>query len=490
MNRLKEIMSKADAFLHTDYYLAIVGITVFLSWLLHIEAVGFCLLAVYVIVTLFCCEDALPAFVPILTFVFAMSGFFNPETYSRGVIVLFACLAVLAIGGFIWFFIRNKIRLKLGKQFWFFLAMFIAFLISGLGNPDAVFEKSIPLTIAFGGGAFLAYFFFVNSVTKRDNVYFAKIFFYIALILLFELIICHTVIIPSSSSEPHFKLNINLGWGISNNVGSILLLTIPLTCYLAVKDEKFSIVYIVAVIMQYLAIFLTMSRGSIIFAMAGLPFLFAFTMWKTKKRKEIIIATVITVILAGIVFIIFKDKLLSIVGDTWAYGVSSVGRDKRYAMAIEHFKRFPILGLGVFFTPETGAMFWYHNTFLQFLSSAGIVGAFTYIAYSVNKFRILIIKGDIINKFILFGMVMWTCYSAMMDCGSFLISQVFLVVALLAYAEKNVESEDGKQAGEAQIKTVESKIAVDSNESSEMQDEQPEEVETKQKPEEGTPTES
>ena len=447
MNKLREFAKKADMFLHTDYYLGIVALIVFLSWLLHIELVGMCLLAVCVILTLFCCDDALPAFAPIITFSFTISGFFNPDTYPRAVLAIFICLAAIAIGGFIWFFIRNKIKIKLGRFFWFFCAMLIAFLLSGITNAETDFSRSIPLTLALGGGAFLAYFFFVNSVTKFDNVYFAKMFLCVGIIIMLELAVCYMGYHPEYTEIGDVKTQINVGWGISNNIGAILLLTVAMTFYLAVKDEKLTILYIALAYLQYVAIYFSMSRGSILCALVALPFLFAFTVKVSKKRKAFLISLVVPIAAFLIIFIAFHDQLIQIAGRIYGVGTYSSGRDIRYQMAIDDFLAFPIFGRGVFFTAETGAMYWYHNTFLQFLGSAGVIGALTYLAYTYMKFKVLIIKGDLINKFILFGLIMWTAYS-MLDCGSFLISQVMLVVALLACAEKNV-GDKKEQAVEA-----------------------------------------
>lgn len=445
MNKLKEFAKKADTFLHTDYYLGIVALIVFLSWLLHIELVGMCLLAVCVILTLFCCDDALPAFAPIITFSFTISGFFNPDTYPKAVLAIFICLAALAIGGFVWFFIRNKIKIKLGRFFWFFCAMLIAFLLSGITNAETDFSRSIPLTLALGGGAFLAYFFFVNSVTRFDNVYFAKIFLAVGIIIMLELLVCYAGYHPEATKEIDVKTQINVGWGISNNIGAILLLTVAMTFYLAVKDEKFTIPYIALAYLQYVAIYFSMSRGSILCALVALPFLFAFTLKVSKRRKAFLISLIVPVVAFLIIFIVFHDQLIQIAGRIWGAGTAS-GRGARYKMAIDDFLAFPIFGRGVFFTAETGAMYWYHNTFLQFLGSAGIIGALAYFAYTYMKFKVLIVKGDLINKFILFGLIMWTAYS-MLDCGSFLISQVMLVVTLLGCAEKNVG--DKKEQAEA-----------------------------------------
>ena len=462
MNKLKQFASKANTFLHTDYYLGIVVLTVFLAWVLHIEVVGICLLAVYVILTLFCCDDALPAYAPILTFSFSMSGFFNPDTYSKALIVVFILLAALAIGGFIWFFIRNKVKIKLGQFFWFFLAMLAAFLLSGIANSETDFSRSIPLTVALGGGAFLAYFFFVNSVTKQDNVYFAKIFLGVGLIIMLELAVCYMGYHPEYTQVGDVKTQINVGWGISNNIGAILLLTVAMTFYLAVKDEKFTIPYIALAYLQYVAIYFSMSRGSILCALIALPFLFAFTLKVSKKRKAFLISLVVPVAAFLIIFIVFHDQLIQIAGRIYGVGTYSSGRDIRYRMAIDDFLAHPIFGRGVFFSEDTGAMYWYHNTFLQFLGSAGIIGALTYLAYTFMKFKVLIVKGDIINKFILFGLIMWTAYS-MLDCGSFLISQVMLVVALLGCAEKNVKNKKKQAETCSESNAEETLETVDNN---------------------------
>ena len=462
MNKLKQFASKANTFLHTDYYLGIVVLTVFLAWVLHLEVVGICLLAVYVILTLFCCDDALPAYAPILTFSFSMSGFFNPDTYSKALIVVFILLAALAIGGFIWFFIRNKVKIKLGQFFWFFLAMLAAFLLSGIANSETDFSRSIPLTVALGGGAFLAYFFFVNSVTKQDNVYFAKIFLGVGLIIMLELAVCYMGYHPEYTQVGDVKTQINVGWGISNNIGAILLLTVAMTFYLAVKDEKFTIPYIALAYLQYVAIYFSMSRGSILCALIALPFLFAFTLKVSKKRKAFLISLVVPVAAFLIIFIVFHDQLIQIAGRIYGVGTYSSGRDIRYRMAIDDFLAHPIFGRGVFFSEDTGAMYWYHNTFLQFLGSAGIIGALTYLAYTFMKFKVLIVKGDIINKFILFGLIMWTAYS-MLDCGSFLISQVMLVVALLGCAEKNVKNKKEQAETCSESNAEETPETVDNN---------------------------
>jgi len=432
---MKDLIKRLDYFLHTKYYLMIVTAVVFLCWHLKITDVGFCALCLFAVITLLVCSDGTPAIPSVIMFVFVMSKGFNPQVDLQGQLVLYLVLAALVIGAYIFFFIKNRVKITLGRQFWVFLAMFVSFLLSGLFCEGADRAEGVIFILAFGGGAFLAYFFFVNSVTKPDNSYFAKIFLFVGIIMILELFVFY-VGYEDYSILVIEKEDLDLGWGISNNIGAILLLTSAMTFYLAYKRDRYCWLYSGLAYLQYIAIFFTMSRGSMLCAVVAFPFLFAYFLKITSRRRMFLITSLVVL---GILAVILAFEYEIVVGiierikGQWNY---SSGRDLLYLEALDDFTKAPIFGVGIKFSHATGALHWYHNTPLQFLASAGIVGILAYAAYSVNKFYTLIRKGNRVNKFILFAMLMWTGYT-MLDCGSFLISQVLMVVALLALAEKN-----------------------------------------------------
>ena len=65
-----------------------------------------------------------------------------------------------------------------------------------------------------------------------------------------------------------------VGWGISNNIGLILLFTIPFTFYLAITNKTGkTMAYTFISFCQMITIIFTYSRGSIIALTLGLIFL-------------------------------------------------------------------------------------------------------------------------------------------------------------------------------------------------------------------------
>jgi len=204
-----------------------------------------------------------------------------------------------------------------------------------------------------------------------------------------------------------------------NNLSNNLLISMPFAFYLATKS-KHPLLYFMIGILQFFAMFLSFSRGGIIFGSLVFPCVVIACICYTKKaRWKFIITTIIfTAVFVYFLYLNMEyfERVMQISGDE--------ARSNMYRLAIEYFKDYPIFGTGlahdpgIYYRPLTMCIYWYHSTIFQIIASLGTVGL---IAYGIQFFyrakAIFEIKNPF-NHFVLFAILGFAGYS-MVNVGYF-----------------------------------------------------------------------
>lgn len=430
MNKLNDF---GDLFLYSRLYFALLTATIFLCWFFEVEAYGVIGIIFFASIVLVLRKDTTPL-IPII-FVVAMifPRDIDPMTYAN-VFYFFIPLPIAIVTHFI----RFRVPFRLGKLFFPQLAVSIALLLGGIGSISLEhYTVGLVYALLLGVAILFFYFFFYLYAYPPKNVDFKN---WIANILNFIglLIVCQVITRYVQEFEIHSKVGsgVSIGWGVGNNFSTVLLITVSGTFYLASKS-KFSLIYLLSAVAQYIVIVIGWSRGATLFAAIILPmFLVALLVGTPKENRRFMLCGVAVVVALFIGAVIaLWEPLFDMVEKVLAQGTGVSGRDKLYQEAIDVFMANPIFGAGVgfdgvYYTQETMPMYWFHSTLFQVIGSMGILGIISYAWYYYQRYRIMVRKKCIFSIFMLIGMIGFEGYS-MIDTGTFVPLPIMFIVILM-----------------------------------------------------------
>lgn len=426
---------------YSYYYLLIISVAAFLCWNFRLETVGIVLFTVLAIVSLAVTDDMSPAVAPLSFLALSLGDNLSVEGFIRANALWIVPLFLLLLASFVFFFVRNKVRFGIGKMFFPLLLLSLAYCFGGIFHDFPTFLASLPVTLAFLLFFFVVYFIFSNGINAENKRYFCNIFVFMGLLVCAELATCYSGL---TYEQILSKDAINLGWGISNNIASLLLLTMPFSAYLSTKSKVWYL-YVAAFFIQLVAIVLTLSRGCVLFAFFGTPacLIYAYIVSENRRRYLLfcLLCCAILVAAAAISISVFRPIIERYIH----LGFDDSSRFELYLEGWKDFLAAPLFGHGALFKFDSvkNLPYMYHSVPIQFAVNSGAVGLAAYVFYFVVKYRLFLKNGGAVNVFILIAMLMWEGYS-LIDCNFFITLQAIIMVIMLVLSEKNVYNYDSK----------------------------------------------
>jgi oligosaccharide repeat unit polymerase len=251
------------------------------------------------------------------------------------------------------------------------------------------------------------YFMIIKTILRDERDW--KIFFNIFVIVGFLVSLFAFILPPSSSMSSEFASEYN--FRVYSTIGnppflaSYLLLSVFLGIILLFKTQNkyYRYFYLLPIILNFIAIYLTASRGALLATIIGLVLCSLFVLHiKTNKNKKIkfykvVITYIIIIFIFIVAFMVFSNsdfvkndrtlsRFTSIKSD-----ISVKTRINTWKMAWNGIRERPILGWGQenykgIFTvnpiPNFNGLVWVdraHNIIIDWLISAGILGFFSYL---------------------------------------------------------------------------------------------------------------
>ena len=477
--------------LSSPWGLAILGVLTIFSYIFSLEIVLYSFVAFFVLYVCFFCDDFLPL---ISLFVFCYvspSRNNNPGQTSESVftssgvgIIIIVSICLLAI------LLRIGLDKNMGykKMFtqkrsllWGMLALGLAYFLSGIGsvNYSELVWKNLFFAFLQFISIFLLYFIFTTTINweKVRKDYFAWLGVIMGIVVAFELM--------------HIYLSVNLieegvilrkyiytGWGMRNNIGEMLALSIPFAFYLACK-KKHTYIYLILATLLFCSTVLSCSRSSMLFG--GIVYLISFiiTFIKAENKKWFRISCGILIGVVAIFVAIFFNKLIKIFEDIPAIITSNNNqisfidnsRLEIYENGFKAFLKYPIFGQTFyptdyipydFSTIDSFSSFFpprWHNTYIQLLSSCGIVGMLAYIFHRYQTIKLFVKKPTLEKTFIALSLVIFLSTS-LLDCHFFNIGPTMFYSLALLFAENSPQTnadQNIKIENENQTKAIEEK---------------------------------
>ncbi len=448
--RNSKSIQQVCAFLDGPYYpLALAGVLL-AFYMLSLPMVGLAVgLACLGFICLFC-EDTRPALATVLLAVFGMQYKYGAAAYySSGAIVVYALFGLPALFALVYRFVafervREKRPLMIG-----FLVFGFALFASGWFS-----EYYSLLSFLYGlmqAGSFLfVYLYFSYTMKHReDNILYLARLFAVAIALISVQIgfFYATRYTAGTPLDSDWKDKLWLGWGISNMVGETLAMLLPALFYLIYKERR-GYLYYILVLVCLVAIYFTFGRGAlgcaVIVTVAGV--LVNCFVGKNRLINLILVGAGVVGVVGVVVFLLVTGKMAGLLTFFTSVGLDDRGRVEMWANHVWLFTESPIFGSGFMayrqlaLGPQLNA----HNTLLQMLSSAGLIGLGCYLYHRVQTIA-LFVKKPKLDRLFMGACILTGLVASLIGPLVFRFYFAFYYSAILLVVEKSVIAEKNEQ---------------------------------------------
>ncbi len=448
----------------TYTYIYVSAILIFGCWLLSfmknnnflhlkfdIESLGFVIIGIIALLVQIFIVDS---------FYFSVLLIFSPIAFSRSfdlttmpptlyILVIFAILGI-AIN-----MIIHPRRIKKGTYFFSFLIFCIGMCLGGLIKSDA-FLNSLIASLSLSFAIVFIYLYIVTYLEKHSFKELCHIMIAFSLIMIMQTLFYQLLMHKDAmflNKDAHY------GWGCTNNLAIMMLLTFPFTIYLTIDVKRplvpFFILFFGA---QMLTIMLNYSRGAIFvsFIMAPICVVYAFI-----KTKEKLLFSLYYVIFAFIIFAFFvvlhafKIELYNAIwSNIFHVNLETLnGRKDIYLKMLEASKDHLLFGRGLMSTqaadiytvnPESLAQngyLWAHNSFIHCLYISGIFGIACMIYHLYTKYHALLKKPNAKKILVLLGFLTSGFYG-LMDISYYYIIYMVIMIVVMALIEYEISDDE------------------------------------------------
>ena len=390
-------------------------------------------------------KNTKPALIMVFFFPFIHAGFITVDFNT-----LFSFVpAVFMVIGVVIHHIIYKTKLKMQKLFFGLILYMIGIAFGGIASKSvdtftANFKWYFIFYILIVCALIIYVMMVISSDIEMDIRDYAIIITYVGLFVCAEVLVYWTIMpfVLENPSDAFFN-NVQLGWGNKNTIASQLLMFLPGPMYLHVKDEDKKIYY--ASIGYAFAFFIVMvfSRGACGVLACILPFVLAYSIIVSKKKKLTIIIHSVALLFIGLAFLI----LLLVNRDTfhriWDLLLdlrfeSFNGRSFIYENLFVVWKENKTFGVGLI-----GSFNWFvdcenyqfaHNSFLQMLFISGIFGTVLFTLYILDKYFHLLRKPTV-EKLMVFSTFLFPGLYGLLDVTY--LNPVFMITMLASYCMIN-----------------------------------------------------
>ena len=237
------------------------------------------------------------------------------------------------------------------------------------------------------------------------------------------------------------------GWGMHNNVGCMMAMTMPFAFYLASVNKRGWIFNLLGTVL-FLGTVLSCSRGSMLMA-GGAYCICAFLLLKNpESRRQNLWVYLGAIAVVVIAVVLLAPKLLKVFRLFISQLDNVSQRDKLLNNGISQFLTEPVFG-GSFFPQGTYKPWdWanldsfssffpprWHNTLVQMFASCGTVGITAYLIHRWRTIQLFWRRRSVEHTYLALSLGVLLC-AALLDCHFFNVGPVLFYSMALAFAEK------------------------------------------------------
>jgi len=407
--------NKTKNFFYGTSYPVIFSLITLLFWFANLELVGFtivCLTACFVFVVF---DDLAPA-IPV--FFLTSMTFRNPSMMSTNAypVVLFAIMGCTIIFNVIKYPIK---KFKFDLVSIAILALLISMLLGGIFSPFmSDFTQGLSMISISGISALVVHTLLNNKMhlgQKRNlKKYFCFSFLCAINVACCQLIFAlayNKLIIAPGFTFPGFC------WANTNHIGNMILLAIPLCCYIITTEKNIGF-YLFELVFLYASMYISGSDGGLVTLLVFTPAIIIETHLRISSKNYKLFKYFWLIIVC--VFLLFLTYFITFHFYEFTQFIKRVsadnGRRPIYIQALELFKNFPIFGVSMGHASVAVGSYhngYFHSTFFHIIASCGIVGlgAFAFLYFArinrliKSKSSITIFAMIIFIMFAVYGMI-------------------------------------------------------------------------------------
>ncbi len=385
MSKTKELL---NTFLDSNYYIAFVAIINFFSWLFGIPLIAiipYTLISVYI----FLFTDRIENFLVIIMFMVMLKSPYNNGNKSFPVeTAIFYITIAIPLIYYAYKNFEKKFNFNFIVGFGAIAIVYLLSYISLIGKGEfnvAVFGSMFRIP------KFILLYIISSLYIKRD----LRKFFSYTMLIMGLVIVVETFVVEMMSELPLSDPK-DYGWTVQNGAAQVLVLSIAYTVYLACTS-KYSIIFLLLIALQGSALLVTFSRGGLLaIGLISIPLLVVLILNLPRKRYLLTaLPAIFIVFIPGLI-----DQLLDMIVNE---GTSDGGRLPLYQLGIDFFLENPLFGrtslafvpdigdstIGIYYIKE-GSTFVsvnFHNTFLHFIATMGILGGIALMIHIGELFK-------------------------------------------------------------------------------------------------------
>ena len=412
------------------------------------------LMGISLCVACFLCTDARFFIMPFISIVFIITREHSPGIPSFSGFLLepwnFAVICVFVasvFGCLVWFVIKNYRYANVvdwkSPVFWGLVIFAVTLSCNGFFSEYYSFSNTL-FACLFSAVMILVYLFFAAYV-RFDRSAMEHVF---TCILALGLLLGGQILWGYLAGCVRFddmgnviKETVVTGWGIWTAVGGMLVFTLPASLYFA-HSHRHPWIYWLLAILELVCIFLTQSRGALLFGLMAfaLSVLVLCVSGKNRRFNRIFTAALFAVGALGVLLIF--NKLQGILQNYLTYGFSDNGRYEKWLAGWNNFLSNPIFGAGFYGSFsyvefEKGPYpYFYHNTFIQMLGTGGVVAMGGYLWHRFTTLRLAFCKPNPEKTFLGLCALSFLAFS-LLDVLFFNTYPNVLYAIILLYMEKS-----------------------------------------------------
>lgn len=448
------LRGRLNRFLATPYYIITVMVLSVVSHLLSLEVPVYTVFALAAIYTAVLGADLLPLTPLFLFFYISPSTRNNPgrnesSVFSGGTGIYLCVLALLMALALLWYVIRNRQRFFREKRALLLGLLLLsgAYLLSGIGSKN--YGSTAPRNLLFAAMQaaclLLPYCLLTGGVswtnTRRD--YLAWVGFTGGATVLVQVLaryLTANVVVDGVI----VRENIYTGWGMYNNMGCLLAMSIPFAFYLATKYRRGWVGTVIGSVFL-VGVLLTCSRTSLLIGSVFYCVCIFLMLHYARNRRHNTVALLLVFAAGLVVLVFFRHPLLRLFSRFLGMGMDPSSRDVFFREGFKLFTQAPVFG-NSFYSP--GYVPWdfstvdtlsalipprWHNTFLQLLVSCGVLGV---CAYGFHRYQTLrLLRNRSKENTFLFCAVGVLLACSLFDCHFFNLGPTIFYSVILAFAE-------------------------------------------------------
>lgn len=363
------------------------------------------------------------------------------------VIALIISFGLLA-AGIVIFVIRNRHRRNPMPWKGFFMSMTIlcvSLALNGLFNPaytvkNFIYSLQFPLVLLLIYVLYALYVQFDKSALES----FMQALVIAGMVISLELVARYLFGDVIVNGEI-VKVNVSIGWAVWTTIGGMIAFAMPACFYCAATYKRGWIFYLIG-LFEFLCILLSQSRGALLVgAVILLASIVFMCIWGPNRRINRYITIGLAVVgVLGV--ILLREKVIALLQNFIDRGFDDNGRYELWSTGLKKFLENPVFGSGFY---DNGIVsdwdidvypFFYHNTIVQMLGSAGVIGTLAYLWHRYTTVYRVVKKPTLYKAYL--GLCTLACLAfCMLDVLLFITYPLIFYTLILLFIEKSDEVE-------------------------------------------------